>query len=218
MFNCLSATENRSAQKKYKRSGATRSNASAEPPTHWNPSHRQWLEEVVNNLIEHNKVNERYALHDFVKQEGTAHLVAALCNAGADPNKRNTYPDGANAPLHVLFFHHPPDLHQKTAILLLAGANLELENDYGEKPLAKLPYDQPELAIAVEKIKAAVPQVKQEQEKNRVQTISLVTPILSNGPASIVDEYAFEPVWNKMCPPLFEKYSGIKLTGESNAS
>lgn len=192
-FNGICGTENESVQK--------------------HARHVKWMTKVVKNVIDFKNTAPaiEYAnqcLSGIIKQEGTAHLVMALCNAGIDSNFKDTFaePDKGNTPLHTLFTYRPKDLKVKTALLLLAGADLEIKDAFGNKPLARLEDGPPELVTAVEKIKAAVPYVKQEREENRDQTLSLLKSFVSQGPASIIDQYSFEPVWEETCWPLFEKH------------
>lgn len=89
---------------------------------------------------------------------------------------------------------------------MLAGADLEIKDALGNKPLARLENGPPELVTTIEKIKAAVPQVKQERAKKRTHTTALVTTLVSSGPAGIIAQYTFEPVWDKESWLLFQQY------------
>lgn len=86
-FNGLCGTENESVEKQAK--------------------HVKWMAKVVKNVIDFKNTAPaiEYAnqwLSGIIKQEGTAHLVVALCNAGIDPNFKDTLADLTEVTHHCI--------------------------------------------------------------------------------------------------------------------
>ncbi len=148
----------------------------------------------------------------FVNKDGENHLhtavhksfelMAILCNAQVDPNKRDTI--RGNTPIHRLFSRSimVSDFGKKAAALLLAGGDPTIKNYLGKTPLEVANIGH--ITVAEAMIKAC-PSVKKEREEYYKHMTHYLNERFPKPITQLALTYVGQQPVDDTCWPLFEK-------------